>query len=172
MRSGEAGGRASVAMDFSAWYDATHRGLLASVNVVVRDETIAAEAVDEACLRAYARWSRVSDMGSPTGWAFRVAENHARKLLRRRQIERFLHLDRPVTVAVLGDYVDLWNAVGELPARQREAVLMRYALDLPEAEIASAMGISRGAVSASLAQARRKLSESLGPFVREEGDPE
>jgi RNA polymerase sigma factor (sigma-70 family) len=48
----------------------------------------------------------------------------------------------------------LWEAVGELPARQRSAVVLRYVGDLPHRDIASAIGCSEEA-------ARRSLHEGL-----------
>jgi DNA-directed RNA polymerase specialized sigma24 family protein len=40
-------------------------------------------------------------------------------------------------------------------------VALRYVLDLPEAEIAALMGVTRGAVSATLTTARRTLADRL-----------
>ncbi len=48
----------------------------------------------------------------------------------------------------------LWDAVRELPARQRSAVVLRYVGDLPHRDIASAIGCSEEA-------ARRSLHEGL-----------
>ncbi len=48
----------------------------------------------------------------------------------------------------------LWDAVGELPARQRSAVVLRYVGDLPHRDIAAAIGCSEEA-------ARRSLHEGL-----------
>ena len=51
----------------------------------------------------------------------------------------------------------LWQAVGRLPARQRAAVVHRFVLDLPYAEVASAIGCSEEAARANVYQAVRKL---------------
>ena len=48
-----------------------------------------------------------------------------------------------------------------LPARQREALVLRYYAELSEAEIASAMGLSRGAVKAHTARGMAKLGKVL-----------
>jgi RNA polymerase sigma factor (sigma-70 family) len=48
----------------------------------------------------------------------------------------------------------LWEAVGELPERQRSAVLLRFLADLPHRDIAAAIGCSEQA-------ARRSLHEGL-----------
>jgi RNA polymerase sigma factor (sigma-70 family) len=53
-------------------------------------------------------------------------------------------------------------ALRGLPARQREALVLRYYADLPEAEIASAMGISQGAVKSHVFRAMSALRGVLG----------
>jgi RNA polymerase sigma factor (sigma-70 family) len=52
-------------------------------------------------------------------------------------------------------------ALRSLPARQREAVMLRYYLDLSEEEVASAMKISRGAVKSHTARAKAALRSAL-----------
>jgi RNA polymerase sigma factor (sigma-70 family) len=51
----------------------------------------------------------------------------------------------------------LWEAVGELPARQRSAVLLRYVADLPHRDIAAAIGCSEDAARRSLHEGLAKL---------------
>ncbi len=52
---------------------------------------------------------------------------------------------------------DLWNAVAELPERQRSAVVLRYLGDLPHREIAAAIGCSEEAARRSLHEGLSKL---------------
>jgi RNA polymerase sigma factor (sigma-70 family) len=51
----------------------------------------------------------------------------------------------------------LWAAVRALPPMQRDAVVHRYVLDLPYAEVARALGVSEAAARASAYEGRRKL---------------
>ena len=83
--------------------------------------------------------------------------------MRRAGLERHVVRDAS-TVPDLGlpDH-ELWQAVGRLPRRQRTAIVLRYVADLPEADIAAAMGIARGTVAATLAAARRRLEADLRP---------
>jgi RNA polymerase sigma-70 factor (ECF subfamily) len=145
---------------FEDWYHQHHPRLVRSLTALSGDADAAAEAADEAFVRAYERWRRVSAMASPAGWLHQVGANALRRRMRRRAMER--RFDRP-TIAVVHPlpHPELWAAVRALPERQRTAIVLRYLGDLPEAEIAAAMGIARGTVSSTLADARRNLEVAL-----------
>ena len=53
------------------------------------------------------------------------------------------------------------DAIATLPARQREAVVLRYLADLPLADVAEAMGCAVGTVKATLHQALGSLRVEL-----------
>lgn len=147
---------------FEAWYRREHPRVLGVLCAVSGDVDAAAEATDEAFARALADWSRVEAMDSPGGWTHRVALNVLRRTLRRRAIEARL-LPRGATAAspdVLPD-TEIWTAVRSLPPRQRTACALRYLTDLPEAEIARVMRVSRGTVASTLSDARRTLARLL-----------
>jgi RNA polymerase sigma factor (sigma-70 family) len=55
----------------------------------------------------------------------------------------------------------LWDLVGELPARQRSAVVLRYVADLPHRDIAAAIGCSEEAARRSLHEGLTKLRKAL-----------
>jgi RNA polymerase sigma factor (sigma-70 family) len=61
---------------------------------------------------------------------------------------------------------DVIAALHRLPARQREALVLRYYADLSEAEIAEAMGISRGAVKSHASRGIAALRDVLGVVDR------
>jgi RNA polymerase sigma factor (sigma-70 family) len=149
--------------DFDTWYEEQHPRVLAALTVASGRPDVAADATDEAFVRAYERWERVRRMDSSGGWLYRVALNDLRRRCRRQAIEREL-LRRhppPPPVAPSVPAPQVWDAVRRLPTRQRTAVALRYILDLPEAEVARVMGVSRGSASASLATARRSLEAWL-----------
>jgi RNA polymerase sigma-70 factor (ECF subfamily) len=137
--------------------------VLAVLGALSGDPDLATEATDEAFARAFGQWHRVSVMASPDGWLYRVALNQIRRTKRRQGLERvfLLHADRRQRDVALPD-PDLWQAVRSLPDRQRHAIVLRYLTDLPEAEIAAALGVTRGTVASNLADARRRLEQLLG----------
>jgi RNA polymerase sigma factor (sigma-70 family) len=53
------------------------------------------------------------------------------------------------------------GALARLPHRQREALLLRYYLDLSEEEIAATMGISRGTVKSATSRALAAVGRML-----------
>ena len=54
------------------------------------------------------------------------------------------------------------QALARLPMQQRAVLVLRYCEDLPEAEVASLLGCSAGAVKTHAHRGRRALRESLG----------
>ena len=145
---------------FEAWYLREHPKVVAALTWVAGDPHVATDATDEAFARAYADWRKVGTMASPGGWVYRVALNVVRRRMRRAALERRT-IKPPAEVAEVVDR-EIWTVVQQLPERQRVAVVLRYLLDLPEKDVAIAMGISRGTVASALAAARLRLASWLG----------
>ena len=148
-----------VVTEFECWYLREHPKVMAALTWVAGDPHAAADAADEAFARAYAHWRRVGTMDSPGGWVYRVALNVFRRRKRRSALEQE-RVEPPPEVAHVVDR-EIWTVVQQLPERQRTAVVFRYLLDLPEKEVAHAMGISRGTVASALATARSHLADWL-----------
>jgi DNA-directed RNA polymerase specialized sigma24 family protein len=153
---------------FDGWYADEHAKLIATLLLTTGDLELATEAVDEAFSRALQRWDRVRAMASPTGWTFRVALNHARRVTRRRSLERRLlfRTQRPAVVPAPAG--EIWQLVSTLAPRQRQVVVLRYVADLPEATIAETLGVSRSTVSSTLADALDRLNRQLTTRTAEE----
>lgn len=65
-------------------------------------------------------------------------------------------------VLLTEDRREVLRALARLPGRQREALVLRYYLDLSEAGIAAAMGTSRGTVKSTLSRGLAALSRAMG----------
>jgi RNA polymerase sigma factor (sigma-70 family) len=59
------------------------------------------------------------------------------------------------------DRRSVMTAVGRLPRRAREVLILRYYMDLPDQEIAAALGVSRGTVSSTASRALAALTRQL-----------
>jgi RNA polymerase sigma-70 factor, ECF subfamily len=153
--------------EFEDWYRREHPRLLGLLVAATGSVDIAADATDEAFARALARWKRVSTMASPAGWTYRVALNLVRRHHKHRGREQAIPVPRDATSFPTSDPA-VWEAVRNLPTRQREAVLLRYVADFSEADIAAVMSVRRGTVASTLAAARQTLSEQLVEDLQEE----
>jgi len=154
---------------FERWYAREHARLLATLLLSTGDIELAADGVDEAFARALEKWDRVGMMESPTGWTFRVALNHSRRTARRRRIEHRLSIKRAKDAPIPAPAGEVWQVVSGLPRRQREVVVLRHIGDLPEAEIAAVLGISRSTVSSTLSDAHERLGSLLDDEPSKEG---
>ena len=116
-----------------------HRYLVAALG---RDD--GADAFQETFLAALRAYPELRSAENLRGWLFTIARNKALDSHRARARQ-------PVPVAAVPEDVRLddteptspvWDAVRALPDRQRHAVLLRYAGDLPYREVALAMGVT------------------------------
>ena len=62
-------------------------------------------------------------------------------------------------------YAEVLSSVRPLPTRQREAFVLRYYVDLSEAQTAEVMGVSQGAVKSHTARALAALRRTMEPRV-------
>lgn len=156
---------------FEAWYAPLRPRVLASLIVVSGDQVLAADATDEAFVRALERWRRVSAMSSPDGWLYRVALHEVQRRGRRRrrgdELARAAAAPHEVDEPALVDPAVL-AAVHALPPKARQAVALRYVADLTEREVAEVMGLAPGTVARTLHEARAALAASLAPTHDEE----
>jgi len=113
-----------------------------------------------AALRAYPRLRPDSNLRA---WVLTIAHRKALDAHRARTRRALpvaepesLPERHPVTPAHARDE-ELWQAVGELPPRQRSAVVLRYVADLPHRDIAAAIGCSEEAARRSLHEGLTKL---------------
>jgi RNA polymerase sigma factor (sigma-70 family) len=141
--------------------DAVWRFLLASVGPDEADDCFQDTFI--AALRAYPRLRPDSNMRA---WVLTIAHNKALDAHRargRRAVPVPEPDERRATVAGDPPQRDqaLWDAVHELPRRQRSAVVLRFVADLPHRDIAAAIGCSEEAARRSLHEGLTKLREAV-----------
>lgn len=158
--------------DFGHLYREVHPRLVAALTAACGDADLAADAAEEAAVRAIERWDRVQHMANPQGWLYRVALNEIRRRQRRAKLEQRL-IRRAAASAgpVPGPTGEIWALVSGLSPRQREAVALRHVGGLTEPEIAGIMGITRGTVSSTLRAAYGNLRAATAERNSEVGDP-
>jgi len=112
---------------------------------VLGDRGDAEDVAQEALARAHLRWTRLR--GRPEGWIVTVATNLSIDRHRRRRRLSSL-VNEPLSLVDIhqAERIDLARALRRLPRRQREVVVLRYLADWSEKEVATALGVSAGAV--------------------------
>jgi RNA polymerase sigma-70 factor (ECF subfamily) len=149
--------------DFDECYATRFRPIAGQLAVYLGSVEEAQEVTQEAFVRAWTRWHRISRYDDPAAWVRRVAWNLATSRLRRmRTALRHRQGHRPETVDGPGpDKVALQAAIAELPANQRRAVVLHYLAGLPVAEIAELCRAGEGQVRTWLYRARLALARHL-----------
>ena len=143
---------------------------MAGIALVAGSRPAAEDAVQEALARAWERSLRGEPIDRLEAWVTTVAMNLARSRLRRMRSEWRARGRLEATPATTPgpERADLRRALEAPPRRQREVTVLHYYLDLDVAEVARSLGVSTGAVKASLHFARRALARSLGEPEDEE----
>ena len=129
------------------------------------DRGLAEDLAQTALANAYASWSRVHRAADPDAYLARILLNSYRGGFRKRRIAEQLS-DSPPDSAIADpavqhdDRAAVLAAVAALPRKQREVVLLRFWLDLTEAQAAATLGCSVGNVKSQTARALAKLKVS------------
>lgn len=145
---------------FEAMYAALFVRALRTAQAVLRNTAAPEDVAAETLARAYARWPRIA--GHAPAWVTRVAANLALDNLRRKPV---VVADRVTQGERSLDRLVLESQLAKLPRRQREVLVLRFLLDLSEAETADLLRITVGTVHThvkrGLARLRGDLAASL-----------
>jgi RNA polymerase sigma-70 factor (sigma-E family) len=152
----------------TALYLSHYRPLVRMAALLVQDLAIAEEIVQDSFVAVHAAWRRRPDADFALSYLRRSVVDRSRSVLRQHVVvDRLaprLVPDLPIAPGQRSIEVErsaFISALWTLPARQREVVILRYFADLPETQVASATGISEGAVQAHAARALTSLRAEL-----------
>jgi RNA polymerase sigma-70 factor (sigma-E family) len=151
-------------------YEAQALSLVRLAYVMLGDRPAAEDVVQEAFLGLYQRWGKLRDTGSAPGYLRASVLNGCRMVLRS-GTRRDDHAAGEVawesaeaTALVSEEYRQLLRGIQALPPRQREALVLRYYLDLSEEETARSMGVRRGTVKSSTSRALAALGKRMQEY--------
>lgn len=154
--------------DFAALYAAHHAEAFRVAYLLCGHRERAEDAVADAFVKVWRAWER-GDVRHPRAYVRRAVVNQVnsrfrRLALERREVERRSGDDRGDRSAFddVADADEIAGALARLSARQRTAIVLRYYLDLSEADTAETMGVSVGTVKSSVSRGIERLRSLVG----------
>ena len=152
----------------SALYQAHALALKRLAFLMTGDQPTAEDVVQDAFLGLYRRWQALHDADKALGYLRSSVLNGCRSVHRVRFRRQGItpdpqdHADSAEAEAMLGEaHREVLAALRRLPSRQREAVVLRYYLDMTEDQAAQAMGVSRGTVKSATSRAVAAIGRML-----------
>lgn len=149
-------------------YSAQYRSLVRLAVLLLRDVGTAEEVVQDSFIAMHGSWRRLRDPDRALAYLRQTVVNRSRSALRRRSVEH-RHAPTPMPDHASAEHgaletlerENIIRALHRLPPRQREVLVLRYYLDLSEAQIAETIGISRGAVKSHASRGMATLRITL-----------
>ncbi|MDQ3275080.1 MAG: SigE family RNA polymerase sigma factor [Actinomycetota bacterium] len=156
-------------------YRAHYRALVRLAAMLLHNVGEAEEVVQDSFVAMHGRWDRIKDPDKALAYLRQTVVNRSRSALRHRAVE-IKHLPKPAPDGASAEHAALRSeehlvvrtAIAGLPQRQREAVVLRYYLDLSEADTAATMGISRGAAKSHTSRGMSALRRALGHALEQQ----
>jgi RNA polymerase sigma-70 factor (sigma-E family) len=154
--------------EVASLYESHALPLTMLAHVMLGDKASAEDVVQDAFFGLYRNWARLTDPAMALPYLRRSVLNGCKSVLRWRRVRASRPLHEPAVASaesnVLADeeQQSVLTAVRRLPARQREALILRFYLLEPEAEVARVMGISPSTVRSTTHRALTALAQMLG----------
>ena len=122
--------------DYDEFFTAARPQLVGLAFALTGDIQVAHELAQEALVRAWINWRKIRSYDDPSAWARRVVRNFAANYGRHLRLAPMLppmeNVSAPTT-----DRLAMIDALAQLPAPQREALVLHDGLGVPVAEVAS-----------------------------------
>ena len=152
-------------------YGEHYSSLVRLAHLMAHDPSQAEDIVHESFLKLYGAWKRIDDPDKALAYLRATVANNARGRARRHLVALRHRPAAPADAAAAEEGAlvresqrAVVDALRELPARQRECLVLRHYADLSESEIASTLGISVGSVRTHVKRGYRVLQRKLGEF--------
>ena len=153
--------------DFDRFVTDNADGLLRTAYLIVWDLPEAEDLLQETLFKVAKRWAKVRRTDHPIAYARRILVNRAlaegpKRSRRRAELSEAQRVE-PAALAPVDTHDELYAALAALPPRQRAVIVLRYFLDLPEAEVAAALQCSLGTVKSTASRGLARLEQTLRP---------
>jgi RNA polymerase sigma-70 factor (ECF subfamily) len=157
--------------DFEEFYQSTRHRVVAVLYALSGNMADAQDATQEAYARAWQRWSKVGSYVDPEAWvrtvARRIQLNRWRKLRNGLTAYR-RHGPAPAVDPPSENPTALVAALRQIPAEQREAIVLHHMVDMSVAEVAVHVGAPVNTIKTRLTRGRRALADLVGEQLKEE----
>lgn len=153
--------RATRQAEFDRFYQAAYPRLFAQLHAILGDCAQAHAAAQEAFTRAWRRWSTVRALPDPTGWVRRVAMHVRNPRWQRAPAGRSGGEPEHVTTMNHPPNLAVFDALSQLPAVQRRALVLHHMAGLSPEQIADEESTSESTIHARLAHGRLALAHRL-----------
>ncbi|HEV7722762.1 MAG TPA: sigma-70 family RNA polymerase sigma factor [Iamia sp.] len=146
-------------------YRVEHAPMVKLAHLLVRDRSVAEELVQDAFLRVHGRLDHVDDAGAYLRTTVvNLCQGHGRRLATARRHEPGLaRLDRVEPPPLPAGMDEVWQALGRLPARRREALVLRYYADLSTDEVARLLDTRPATARSLIRRGLASLKKELEP---------
>lgn len=147
--------------DFADFYSATWSRTLAVTYALTGDRGVAEELAQEAYVKAWSHWRKVSTYEQPAAWVRQVATRLAVSRWRRTRVAATWlarHRSEPLTEPHDETTAALVRALQQIPEAQRRAVVLHHLADLPVDEVARIEHSPVGTIKARLSRGRTALA--------------
>ncbi|WP_163569620.1 SigE family RNA polymerase sigma factor [Fodinicola feengrottensis] len=151
---------------FAAFVSANAAGLLRTAHLLIGDPHRAEDLLQTALTKAYVHWERIENPAAAKAYVRRILANTATSWWRLRssserptdELPELAVTDRSAESA---EADEVWAYLNQLPRRQRTVLVLRFYEDMSEAEVAAALGISRGTAKSTASRGLARLRELM-----------
>lgn len=144
-------------VSFAVLYTSQRDRLIRLAYLLTGSKVVAEDLVHDTFIRIQPRLATLTE---PDAYLRRSVVNACYSWHRRQRRERLQSVEPPGVVAP-SEHVEMWEALSHLPASRRTVLVLRYYLDLPEAEVAAILGWRVGTVKSATHRALRELRSIL-----------
>ncbi len=154
-------------LEYEGFVVARYRRLVRAAVLLGCSRQDAEDVTQDTLIKCYTSWARVSSADDPDAYVYRILVNGITRGRRRKWRGElpFERLPEPDPAADLATGVSVGHtvraALARLAREQRQVLVLRYFVDLTEAQIAGVLGIAQGTVKSRAARAIAALSDDV-----------
>ena len=149
--------------EFEAFFDATWKRVVQMIRRMGLNSQDAEDVALDAMAIVYDRWDRVGPLPYREGWMLKVAAHRALRQLKKANRRAPSGESLPVTPEEdVVTRISVRDGIARLPRRQRDVIALRYLADMPEDQVAEALGLNPGTVKQHASRGRAALRVALG----------